>query len=337
MKRSLMIFLKAGVSLGLLAFFLTREFDFSHFFEVISAARFSYIGAALLIYLAGQVISSLRWALLAGTLGFRNPFKDFATFYFIGMFFSLFTPTTVGGDVGRVFYLARDGANTRESARSGSVALATISVLADRAIGMAVLVWIGAVAVAAFPGYALPASIRYATFALAVGLLAGGLSLPLFSPLLRGWQHPMVKNLSLALQNYPRHWRAIVYAASLSLAVHFLQTWIHVLLGRALEADIPWSYAFIIYPLVGTFSALPVSLNGIGLREGGYLLMLSYIGIGSEKAIAFGLVWFIVVALDSLIGGLLFILRKSPAPAALAAEAKVRSESESGGWRGRGR
>jgi hypothetical protein len=37
---------------------------------------------------------------------------------------------------------------------------------------------------------------------------------------------------------------------------------------------------------------------------------------------AYGLLWFIVIALDSLIGGLIFILRKSPAPAALAAEAK---------------
>jgi uncharacterized membrane protein YbhN (UPF0104 family) len=108
----------------------------------------------------------------------------------------------------------------------------------------------------------------------------------------------------------------------LSLIVHVLQTWMHVLIGRALDADIPFSYAFIIYPLVGTFSALPVSLNGIGLREGGYLFLLRRIGISSEKAIAFGLLWFIVIALDSLIGGLLFILRKSPAPAALAAEAK---------------
>lgn len=322
MKRSIMIFIKAGVSLGLLAFFLTREIDVWHFFEVISAARLSYVVAALFIYLFGQLLSSLRWTLLARTVGFQNPWKDFAAFYLIGMFFSLFTPSTVGGDVGRIFYLARDGAKRKENVHAGSVALATISVLADRAIGMAVLVWIGAAAVAGFPGYSLPTAIRYATFALAVGLLVGGLSLPLFGRLLRGREHPVAKNLNLALQNYPRHWRAIVYAMALSLIVHVLQTWMHVLIGRALDADIPFSYAFIIYPLVGTFSALPVSLNGIGLREGGYLFLLRRIGISSEKAIAFGLLWFIVIALDSLIGGLLFILRKSPAPAALAAEAK---------------
>jgi hypothetical protein len=321
MKRTLTTLLKAGVSLALLAFFLSR-IDLMHFFRVLSAAQFYYIGAGLVIYLFGQFVSSLRWALLARTLGFRNPYKDFATIYFIGMFFSLFTPSTVGGDVGRVFYLARDGADAKEETTAGPLASATVSVLADRAVGMAVLIWIGAVAVAAFPGYALPSAIRYVTFAIALGFLLGFFSFPVLSRLLAGRNNRILRALRLAMENYRHHWRALVQAMALSLIVHVLQSWIHVLLGSSLDAEIPWSYAFIIYPLVGTFSALPVSLNGIGLREGGYLFLLTRVGVSSEKAIAFGLLWFIIVALDSLIGGLIFILRKSPAPPAVASEAK---------------
>lgn len=316
MKRFLMIFLKALISIGLLVFFLTR-IDFFHFLDVLSAAKFSYIALALSIYLFGQMASSIRWALLAGALRFETRYKDFAAFYFIGMFFSLFTPSTVGGDVGRVFYLAREGGNLKEGARAGAAASATISVLADRAIGMAVLVWIGAVSVALFPAYGLPSSIRYVTYAIALACLAGILALPLLGRVLPGKAHRIGKNLHLALQSYPRHWRTLVLAMLISFFVHILQAWMHVLIGRALNFDIPWSYALIIYPLVGTFSALPVSLNGIGLREGGYLFLLTRIGVSSEKAIAFGLLWFIVIALSSLIGGLLFVLRKSPAPAAV--------------------
>ncbi|MGH7768966.1 MAG: lysylphosphatidylglycerol synthase transmembrane domain-containing protein [Candidatus Binatia bacterium] len=321
MKRTVTTFLKAGVSLALLAFFLSR-IDMMHFFGVLSSAQFSYIAAALLIYLFGQFVSSLRWAVLARTLGFRNPYKDFATIYFIGMFFSLFTPSTVGGDVGRVFYLARDGADAKKGTTAGPLASATVSVLVDRAAGMAVLIWIGAVAVAAFPGYALPSAIRYATFAIALGFLLGFFSLPVLSELLEGRDNRILRTLRLAVENYRHHWRVLVQAMALSLIVHVLQSWMHVLLGRSLDAEIPWSYAFIIYPLVGTFSALPVSLNGIGLREGGYLFLLTRVGVSSEKAIAFGLLWFIIVALDSLIGGLIFILKKSPAPSAVASEAK---------------
>jgi len=320
MKRSLTTLLKAGVSVALLAFFLSRV-DIIHFFRVLSAAQFYYIAAAMLIYLFGQLISSLRWALLARTLGFRNPYRDFAAIYFIGMFFSLFTPSTVGGDVGRVFYLARDGANDK-GGKAGPVASATVSVLVDRAVGMAVLIWIGAIVVAAFPVYDLGPAIRYVTFAIAAGFVVGFFSLPILSRLLEGRDNRILRALHLAVENYRHHWRALVQAMALSLIVHALQSWIHVLLGRSLGIEIPWSYAFIVYPLVGTFSALPVSLNGIGLREGGYLFLLRHIGVGSERAIAFGLLWFIVVVLDSLIGGMIFVVKKTPKPSAIASEAK---------------
>ena len=304
MKRAtLLLLLKIAVSLGLLSFLVSR-IDLSDFLRVLASAHISYLLTALVAYFFGQLISSFRWALLARALGFKNPLKDFTMFYFIGMFFNLFAPSTVGGDVGRVFYLSR----------AGSIGFATISVVADRAIGMGVLVWVGAVALAAFPDYALPAAIRYTTFALALAFPLGCASLPLISRLFQSRGGALWKSLDGALQAYWDRRRVIVHTALLSLVVHLLQGWMQVLLGRALEAEIPWSYGFIIYPLVGVFSALPISLNGIGLREGGYLFLLRHIEISAEKAIAFGLLWFIIVALDSLIGGLVFILRRNSKP-----------------------
>jgi hypothetical protein len=82
-------------------------------------------------------------------------------------------------------------------------------------------------------------------------------------------------------------------------------------MGRALHIDIPFSYCVILYPLVGTFSALPISLNGLGLREGGYLFMLQIIGFSSETGMAFGLLLFLIIAVDSLLGGLIFLLKKN--------------------------
>src|SRR3989304_1613270 len=139
MSRSTLTFLlKAVVSLGLL-FFLFAEIDVAQLRRVLSSAHLSYLAVALSGYFLGQIICSLRWALLARPLGFTNPFKDFAIFYFIGMFFNLFAPSTIGGDVGRVFYLARDGHRREEPQRSGAAVSALISVLADRLLGLAVL------------------------------------------------------------------------------------------------------------------------------------------------------------------------------------------------------
>jgi uncharacterized membrane protein YbhN (UPF0104 family) len=308
---SSLLWLKILVSLGLLSILVSRM-DLAQLFRVLASADFSYVAAVLLAYLLSQILSCFRWLLLARPLGFRLSFGEFLSFYFIGMFFNLFSPSTIGGDVGRVFYLARNPGS--EGKRTAFTAYALISVLADRAIGMAVLVWMGAVALFIFSGYSVSPAIRYTTYAIALGTLLAGVGVPFLGWLLRREGDPLRNGLSHALEVYRKSRSPLLQAFLISAAVHVIQGALQKLLGHALGLDLPWSFCFILYPLVGTFSALPISFNGIGLREGGYLFLLRLIDVGSEKAVAFGLLWFVVIVLDSLIGGLFFVLRKSPGP-----------------------
>jgi len=236
-------------------------------------------------------------------------------YYLIGMFFNLFAPSTVGGDVTRVYYLARDGEKEHEKGWVTSTVPAAVSVFMDRALGMAVLVWLGAVGLVLFPDYAVPSAIRSLTFVLALALAGGAVLMPLLRAVLPDDGHPMVVKLRLAMRAYHAHWGVIPQAILLSFVLHLVQAWMHLLLGRALQINVPFSFCIILYPLVGTFAALPISLNGIGLREGGYLFLLGVIGVTAEKSIAFGLLLFLIVIVDSLIGGLLFLLKQSPRPA----------------------
>ena len=64
------------------------------------------------------------------------------------MFFNLFAPSTVGGDVTRVYYLVKDE-EAQAKGRAVTTVHAAMSVLMDRAIGMVVLVWLGALGAAA--------------------------------------------------------------------------------------------------------------------------------------------------------------------------------------------
>ncbi|MFQ5851844.1 MAG: lysylphosphatidylglycerol synthase transmembrane domain-containing protein [Candidatus Binatia bacterium] len=337
MSRPVVTFLlKILVSLGLLLFLFSWT-NVNDLLKVLVSAHPSYLVLVLAVYLAGQIISSLRWALLARPLGFKNPFKDFAAFYFIGMFFNLFAPSTVGGDVGRVLYLARGAGDPRRSRWVGRTGAALTSVVADRAIGMAVLVWVGATALVIFPVYSLPLTVRYLTFALALGLLISWVLLPVLYRLIQQMVNPLGKSLALAIEAYTSKRQMIVQTILLSLVVHFGQAGSQVLVGWSLDLNIPWSYSFILYPLVGLFSAIPISFNGIGLREGGYLFMLQRIEVGPEKAVAFGLLWFIIVALESMIGGVVFIVRKGQGlqPSSLGSE--IRSSSGERLWPSRER
>jgi uncharacterized membrane protein YbhN (UPF0104 family) len=304
---------KLLVSGGLIAYFLSR-IHIERFVHTFATADYSYIGLALVVYLCCQVISALRWFTLARPLGIETPFKDMLRYYLIGMFFNLFAPGTVGGDVSRVYYLVQDE-RARASGRPVTTVHATISVLMDRAIGMVVLVWLGAAGLLLFPDYAVPHAVRTVTLLFALGLIIAAVLTPLLRRFLPEDGHHLAVKLRLALRSYRTQWRALTNAILLSILVHLIQAWMHVLMGRALGLDVPFSFCIIVYPLVGTFSAIPISLNGLGLREGGYLYLLAVIGIGSEKGVAFGLLLFLIVALDSLIGGVLFLVQKLPRPA----------------------
>jgi hypothetical protein len=311
-KPLLIFLLKLLISAGLIAYFLSRM-HVERFVETFAAAKFSYIALALGVYLIAQGVSAVRWATLARPLGIKTPFKDLIQYYLIGMFFNLFAPSTVGGDVTRVYYLVKDE-EAQAKGRPVTTVHAAMSVLMDRAIGMVVLVWLGALGLLWFPNYAVPETARNATFLLALGLLAGALLTPVLRRFLPEDGHQLAVKLRLALRSYRLHWRALLVAALLSLVVHLVQAWMHTVMGRALGLEVPFSFCLIAYPLVGTFSAIPITLNGLGLREGGYIFLLAVIGIGTEQSIAFGLLLFLIVALDSLLGGLLFLLQRKSKP-----------------------
>jgi hypothetical protein len=315
--------LKILVSAALLVFLLRRA-DTARLIEILYAAAGGYLLVAMLGYLVGQVLCSFRWALLASPLGFKNPFKDFLAFYFIGMFFNLFAPSTVGGDVGRVFYLARDASRLAPSGSKPTMASALISVVADRVVGLAVLVWIAAAALLLFPGYGLPATIRYATFAIAAATVACWFLVPKLSAIAARYRASIADGLRAARESYRGKGRVAVVIVLLSAVVHAIQALIQLALGWSLGLEIPWTYCFILYPLVGLFSAIPISFNGIGLREGGYLYLLLHIGVSSEKAIAFGILWFFIVVVDSLIGAGVFVMRRRPAAATAPAASRIR-------------
>jgi glycosyltransferase 2 family protein len=317
-KPVIIFLIKLLVSGGLLAYFLSR-IHIERFFHTFASAKFSYIALALAIYLVAQGISAVRWAALARPIGIKTPFKDILRYYLIGMFFNLFAPGTVGGDVSRVYYLVRDE-QAHAKGRGVTTVHAAMSVLMDRAIGMVVLVWLGAAGLLLFPAYPIPATVRTVTLLLALAFLVGALSVPLLRRLLPEDGHQLVVKLRLALRSYRTQWRALGAATLLSVAVHLIQVWMHVAMGRALDLDLPFSFCVIVYPLVGTFAAIPISVNGLGLREGGYVFLLAVIGIGTEKGVAFGILLFLIVALDSLLGGLLFLLQKSPTPTAVTSE-----------------
>jgi len=74
-----------------------------------------------------------------------------------------------------------------------------------------------------------------------------------------------------------------------------------------------------VVPLVALAMVVPLSINGVGVREGGLVLLLGPVGVSKDAAVAIGLLWFLATILTGLIGGVLFLLEPKSAPSVAAA------------------
>jgi len=94
-----------------------------------------------------------------------------------------------------------------------------------------------------------------------------------------------------------------------ALVVQVLRIGVHVLFARALDLHIPITYFFLFVPLVAVIVSLPISLNGIGVREGAGILLFGLVGLDKSSAFALQFGTYLVAVGVSLVGGLVFLAR----------------------------
>ncbi|RLB06701.1 MAG: hypothetical protein DRG50_04945 [Deltaproteobacteria bacterium] len=295
--------LKITLSLVILVY-LFSQVSLSSLAESFWGARHHYIILAFGLYLVGQVLSTYKWGLLVNVLGFQRGFKKLLAYYFIGMFFNLFLLGSIGGDVGRVYLLA---------GRSESRARAGYSILAERFTGGLALATIATVALISSLGKeVIPFWLRIGMIGGCAAVWAIVFTLPLFVKLLP-WLTKWAQRINLGdftiYWSYPRR-------MSLVLAISFIFQVLNVLvfasIGTSLDLGVPLGYYFVIVPIVDLISILPISINGMGVREGSYVYFLHLMGVETSRGLAFGLLGLLVVVASSLLGGMVYVLGDYP-------------------------
>lgn len=300
-RRRLLVGAKIAVTGALLAALIHRT-DLAQTMRILGAADGRLVGLATLVYLGGQALNAIKWRTLAHAVGFRDGPLRFVEFFYVGMFFNVFGLGTIGGDVIRAFYLAGEG---------GRRTLALNTVLADRLNGLLVLVAIVLAALLLFRDYDLPAALYWTVLAVGGGILVGWRLAPSLVPKLLGRDHWLRTLVEKDLAPYWEDYGLLARSSVISIAFHVSQIVIAMLLTSALGIELPVSYFFIFSPLVNLLSSLPVSWNGLGVREGGYVFFLSHVGVTRESAVAFGLLWFSTVLVGGLAGGVVYLRHRS--------------------------
>ena len=84
--------------------------------------------------------------------------------------------------------------------------------------------------------------------------------------------------------------------------------------------EFPALYYGILVPLIALLTLLPISLNGMGLREGGTVLLLAPLGVGTGEALTLSLLTFAVTLAAGALGGLALLFGGNSTAALPASE-----------------
>ncbi len=242
---------------------------------------------AVFTHLFAQYIATARWRLLLPE-EFRG--KRLFSLYLIGSFFNTFLPGVIGGDAVKTYYLYKETSK-------GSLSIA--SVFMDRFIGYVSLMTMGLVAYILGYKYIKGSIIEWLlpviilSFALASLIVFWGRV---------GKRIKLLAEFYEYFYAYRSQFSIIMKTLALSLVVQGLSILALYTIALGLGQHISLAYFFIFFPIIVTISTIPISISGIGLREGTIVLLFGLIGMKPDMATAMSFAWFLSVATGGLVG-----------------------------------
>ncbi len=285
-KKSLLFFLiRLGITCTLL-YFLYQKTDLQKLKEVFKHLKIFYYGVAVLLCFLFQAVLSFRWQLICKSWNISERFFFFYKTYLISFTFNTAFPGIVGGDLLRVYYLTKAGLDWKK---------ATFSVFLDRALGLAGILTILVVVTFFFGGF-LP--VRLLWFIRILFLLGFIAFLGIFYYNMKSTPKELLNPLKPAI---------FLKAYFLGIFVQLIFLGEFIFLGKALSLPVPLKYYLVIIPIVSFLSALPISISGLGVREGSLSFFFSLLKYPLEYGISLGLLGYTLILIGSTPGIYLYL------------------------------
>jgi len=305
LKKRLFDLAKLVISAALLYLVLSRV-GLQETFDKLRSADAALLLLALGLFIFGVFLRAFRWRALLSDRGLHVPIITLTQLYFIGQFFNTFLPTGFGGDVVRVVELARYGISKSES-------LSTVFL--DRLSGLLAF-FLMTLAALPFAGQLIPPEVFGILVVLGVAGVAGTwlmferrFTTPLMNSFFTRASFPFQSKIERLYASMRANTaRATAEAMAIGFLFNLLLIAMNYLVAAALGQHIALGYFFLFIPIISSLLLLP-SLNGLGVREGAFVLLFASAGVGSVAAVSMSLAFWAITLLTGLIGGVLYAMQ----------------------------
>jgi len=309
-KKIFSISLRIGISVTLLIFlFKFNKIDIPRLLKSMKDADKPLLLSAFIIFYFGYHFCLLRWEMLLKGAKIHLPLKRIIMSFAGGIFFSLFLPSTIGGDVIRTIDLATHTKRPREI-------MATV--LLDRLSGYVGLVLVALIAILVGWGF-----IQYKIVLVYIGILTAiliVLLLVLFNGFLyfkinqildsptAGKIREFIRSLHHEMYVFRHHKNIIIDNLILSICIQIISPIVFYLTALSLGVEINVVYFFVFLPIIGAVTLLPISIGGLGVRDALTIFFFAKAGVNKDLALAISLLNFFFILFYAGVGGLIYVL-----------------------------
>lgn len=254
--------------------------------------------AAVGIYIAANYLSSMRWNLLIPQ---DMKIKRLFSLYMIGSFFNAYMPGIIGGDAVKAYYLSKvlKEDNPAPYTPQSSLSIAIASVFMDRYIGFSALLFIGIIALPFGFNYLEGTHVKWLMPIILVAFISGSIIVFKFR---FGERVKFLFRIYEYFQIYSRKKRVLFKAFLYSVVIQISGIVSIYILSKGISLNISFLSLLIFVPIIILISFIPVSISGIGLREGAFVIFLGTIDVPSDLAMTLSILWFLSVVVASLWG-----------------------------------
>lgn len=284
---------------GGLIWFALSFVDLQAVWSVLGGASLPLLAVSLLVLLARLPVLAWRWRLLLASHGAPFGAAHLTLLLLVSQSVGTLVPGAFGLDLVRGYYLHRLHVPSRT---------VVSTVVADRLAGIVALLLIS-LASAALAAWTYPPLRRVAAMSGALGTLGVLIVVLLRVWRRRGYESGRFPALSPHIAGLVDDLAAVASdgslgprVLSLSVAAQALGVTAVYLAGLALSAGAAFASYLLFVPLIWLWTLIPVSIGGVGLREGAFLFFFGMIGMAGETALAISLVVSAQTLLQSLIG-----------------------------------
>jgi glycosyltransferase 2 family protein len=287
------LILKLVVSILLIVYILFKV-NKKGLLQNLALINTAYVPLIIFFILLNYIISSYRWKqLLLSKNSDKASFGYLTVLYFVGSFFNNFMPTSIGGDVYKIFKLSK---------KIGDSSNAFTSTFMERFTGVLILCLFTLISfINKLKLWLIPLICLFI-----IGIISGLYILKRFSKKIK-----FFGKVYESLNAYKDNKKILLSALILSLIVQLASILTQYTIFIALGLKISFLYALFAFPVITLATFFVPSLNGIGVQDALYIQFLGFVGISSELALAGSVLYHLFRLGVSLIGGALYAMGKA--------------------------